>query len=76
MDILSCPFCGHDDVEVSEVEIRRYAIDCPVCGCLGPVMDSVEDAVNRWNRVHARNFSLEAEVKSINQWWLETATCR
>ena len=48
-----CPFCGHDDVEVDEIEIGIIAICCPECLTIGPHQDeaqSVEVAIEKWNR--------------------------
>ena len=48
-----CPFCGHDDVEVDEIEIGIIAICCPECLTIGPHQDgaqSVELAIEKWNR--------------------------
>jgi len=48
-----CPFCGHDDVEVDEIEMGIIAICCPECMCIGPHQDgtqSVEMAIEKWNR--------------------------
>ena len=51
--ISPCPFCGHDDVEVDEIEIGIIAICCPECLTIGPHQDgaqSVELAIEKWNR--------------------------
>ncbi len=48
-----CPFCGHDDIEVDEIEIGIIAICCPECMAIGPHQDgmqSVEMAIEKWNR--------------------------
>ena len=48
-----CPFCGHDDVEVDEIELGIIAICCPECLTIGPHQDgmqSVELAIEKWNR--------------------------
>ena len=68
--ILPCPFCSHDDVEIDEVGICEYAVDCPECRAIGPITGSVMEAINEWNRAprqvkpvsdpqFARDFSLE-----------------
>ena len=44
-----CPFCGHDDVEIDEVDLHRFAVTCPECECIGPVFGAVMDAINAWN---------------------------
>ena len=48
-----CPFCGHFDIEVDEIEIGIIAICCPECMAIGPHQDgmqSVELAIEKWNR--------------------------
>lgn len=47
-----CPFCGHLDIEVDEIEIGIIAICCPECMAIGPHQDgaqSVEVAIEKWN---------------------------
>jgi hypothetical protein len=51
--INACPFCGHFDIEVDEIEIGIIAICCPECLTIGPHQDgmqSVELAIEKWNR--------------------------
>jgi len=51
--INACPFCGHDDVEIDEIELGIIAICCPECLTIGPHQDgaqSVELAIEKWNR--------------------------
>jgi hypothetical protein len=68
--IHNCPFCGHDDVEIDEVGICEYAVDCPECSAIGPICGTVMQAILDWNRAprpvkpvsdpqFARDFSLE-----------------
>lgn len=48
-----CPFCGHLDIEVDEIEIGIIAICCTECLTIGPHQDgaqSVELAIEKWNR--------------------------
>ncbi len=48
-----CPFCGNADIEVDEIEIGIIAICCPECMAIGPHQDgmqSVEMAIEKWNR--------------------------
>jgi hypothetical protein len=55
-----CPFCGHDDVEFSEVEPGTYAVDCPECQCIGPFADTTDEARLKWNKpgVHAHELTI------------------
>lgn len=53
MIINPCPFCGHDDVEVDEIELGIIVICCPECMAIGPHQDgtqSVEMAIEKWNK--------------------------
>lgn len=47
--IYACPFCGHVDVEIDEVGIGEYAIDCPECRCMGPICGSIMESIREWN---------------------------
>jgi hypothetical protein len=67
-EIRNCPFCDHTDVEIGEITPGQIAVDCPECGCIGPYGDTVDEAIRRWNAPHARNLSLEHEVRKINEW--------
>ena len=44
-----CPFCGHDDVEIDEVDINEFAVMCPECRSMGPISHPVMDAIAKWN---------------------------
>lgn len=48
--ILPCPFCGYHDVEIDEIEIGSYAVDCPDCRCIGPYGGDIMGAIREWNR--------------------------
>jgi Lar family restriction alleviation protein len=59
----TCPFCGHDDPELDEIDLRCYAVICPDCGAQGPIVkglpgeDPIEnqhEAAAAWNRRVAR----------------------
>ena len=66
--IHACPFCGHDDVELDEVDVKCYAVCCPECEAIGPISrENIEDAIGKWNTAHTKNPSLAAEVKAINE---------
>ena len=46
----NCPFCDHDDVEIGEVSIGEYAVDCNECRCIGPIEGDIMAAIAAWNR--------------------------
>lgn len=50
LTILPCPFCGHDDVEIDEVGISEFAVDCPECRAIGPICGTVMEAISDWNK--------------------------
>lgn len=61
--VMPCPFCGHDDVEIDEVDRGCFAVCCPECEAMGPVSRiCVENAIEGWNRPHDRDFKLERLV--------------
>ena len=47
--VLDCPFCGSNNVEIDEVGVNEYAVACSDCHCIGPVCDTVMDAISFWN---------------------------
>lgn len=47
--IYCCPFCGHEDVEIDEIGMSEYAVDCPECRAIGPIRDTVMEAIGAWN---------------------------
>jgi len=46
----NCPFCDHDDVEIGEVSIGEYAVECNECRCIGPIDGDIMGAIAAWNR--------------------------
>lgn len=61
--VMPCPFCDFDDVEISEIEPGRYAVDCPDCQAIGPFADDVEGAIRCWNIPHGRDFNMDRLVR-------------
>jgi Lar family restriction alleviation protein len=47
--IKPCPFCGNEEVEIDEVGIGEFAIDCPECRAIGPIVGTVMEAISFWN---------------------------
>ena len=50
-----CPFCGHDDINVSEREHpyqegKGYFLWCDKCGAKTDVYDTEKKAIKKWNR--------------------------
>lgn len=50
--ILPCPFCGHEDVEINEIGVGEFAVDCPECQAIGPITDDIMSAIHDFNRRH------------------------
>ncbi len=55
--ILPCPFCLHDDVEISTLYREQIAVYCPQCGAFGPDGRDTMSAVMLWNRRHVEGES-------------------
>ncbi len=47
--ILPCPFCGHENVEIDEVGIGEFAVDCPECLAIGPIAGDIMSAIAQYN---------------------------
>ncbi len=52
IQILPCPFCGHEDVEIGEIGLGEFAVDCPECQAIGPITDNIMSAIHDFNRRH------------------------
>ena len=62
--ILPCHFCGHDDVELDEVDMRCFAVCCPECEAIGPASrKSVEHAIALWNQPHDKSLKMDRLVR-------------
>lgn len=49
----ACPFCGESiEDEVYPVEVggasRQFAMNCDMCGCVGPMRETKEEAASAW----------------------------
>jgi len=47
--VSGCPFCDYDDVEITEVSPGEFAVDCPDCRCIGPILGEPMEAIAKWN---------------------------
>lgn len=47
--VSNCPFCSSENVEIDEVGIGEYAVDCGECRCIGPICGTVMEAISYWN---------------------------
>ena len=59
----ACPFCGCDDPQIEETDVRVFALVCQECGAIGPRVSAKNDddthtaqllAVGAWNERAAR----------------------
>ena len=46
----SCPFCGSQHVESSEVDINGWMVECMDCHVTGPIGRTEALSVTAWNR--------------------------
>lgn len=44
-----CPFCGNEEVEMLEC-VGTSIMCCPKCYTTGPEGNTVEEAIEKWNR--------------------------
>ena len=49
---LYCPFCQkNNDIEVEEIDENEYAVLCNDCSVCGPIADTENTAIRRWNGI-------------------------
>lgn len=53
--IHDCPFCGAENIEIGEVTIGEFAIECNECRCIGPITGDIMGAIAAWNGSCSRN---------------------
>ena len=46
----NCPFCGSANIEIGEVSISEFAVECNECRCIGPIAGDIMEAIRDWNR--------------------------
>jgi hypothetical protein len=59
-DLLDCPSCESDDVEVDDSGMSRgwFWVHCGDCGTRGPIKRSIDEADAAWNAMPRRKTSL------------------
>ncbi len=45
-DLLPCPFCGSDNINIWNGEFSLFCMDC---GAIGPEAPNAAEALERWN---------------------------
>jgi Lar family restriction alleviation protein len=50
----SCPFCGSQHVESSEVDINGWMVECMDCHATGPIGRTKALSVTAWCRRHLK----------------------
>jgi hypothetical protein len=48
--ISTCPFCASQRAELEEVHSRNWSVVCGNCGCIGPLGQVRDAAIQLWNR--------------------------
>jgi Lar family restriction alleviation protein len=51
----SCPFCGSQHVESSEVDINGWMVECMDCHATGPIGRTEALSVTAWNKRHLKS---------------------
>ena len=44
-----CPFCAGDRVELVEVDVGAWMVECMECHATGPIGKSMTQAEQQWN---------------------------
>jgi len=75
VDLLPCPFCGGERMDLRRDGSLRW-VACETCGADGPVGDSFEEVERLWNErahnLHAvRLARLEAALGDVLRIWSE-----
>lgn len=55
--VSNCPFCGSINVEIGEVSIGEYAVECTECRCIGPIANDIMESIRDWNRAWEKDVS-------------------
>lgn len=50
VSLLPCPFCGSNGPHAVQLDTEGWAVICPECGVIGPIVTQASDAAIRWNR--------------------------
>ena len=48
-ELLPCPFCGENDIEIIFGEDEMYSADCGNCAATGPAENNPDAAMWEWN---------------------------
>jgi len=52
--ILTCPFCGHDEIVICRTNKNACWVRCDNCGTDGKVFSKRKDAIKFWNKTFLR----------------------
>lgn len=62
-ELKPCPFCGGEDISVSEDTSMGAWAACAACGSLGPTRQTEEEAAEAWNH----RYELSNEPLTLNE---------
>lgn len=46
--VYPCPWCGYYDLYVDNI-CKKFFVGCAACGARGPMADTIEEAIEKWN---------------------------
>lgn len=50
-ELKPCPFCGSNDIDIEKLEkYGTYYLSCKQCSIEQPLYNTLEQAINAWNR--------------------------
>ncbi len=69
IDRLPCPFCDFNDPHIEPQTIGdmtdplKIQVKCRMCGAMGPVGPTLDEAIGAWNNPNVRNAQKMGNVK-------------
>ncbi|MBD3405049.1 MAG: hypothetical protein GF411_02800 [Candidatus Lokiarchaeota archaeon] len=74
-DVEDCLQCCTDSLDIAALDMQ-YQIRCPNCGVCGESCRTVEEAVQKWNKMCNENMRLRKVIEDTAQVLTEDLACR